>query len=288
MQEIAPGIYVESNYPPYNLGMIVTDKGPIVIDVPPRPSHAWAWRHQVEEMAGKPRYAVITDASPERQIAAALWDVPLIASEETLRIIATYDERSWRDRLHPFVALYPTEAEELAKVKPHHPMIAFSDAFLFHSRTPPLDLETIEGAAPGGLWLTVPEHNLLFAGDTVVIGEPPPLDNTPDSKAWLNTLTALARRSTVHHIVPGRGKISIMRQEIEPQREFLRVMRRTARSLAHHSQNGLRMSQAAEDLGQVFFNARGSKAVKHIKAGLAHLVEEILEAQAPPPEAEAA
>ena len=106
MQEIAPGIYVESNYPPYNLALISTDKGPIVVDIPPRPSHAWAWRHQVEEMAGKPRYAVITDASPERQIAAALWDRPIIASEDTLRIIAAYDERGWRDRLHLFAALY--------------------------------------------------------------------------------------------------------------------------------------------------------------------------------------
>ena len=44
MQEIAPGIFVESAYPPYNLGLIVTERGPIVIDMPPRPSYAWAWQ----------------------------------------------------------------------------------------------------------------------------------------------------------------------------------------------------------------------------------------------------
>ena len=79
MQEIAPGIFVESAYPPYNLGLIVTDHGSIVIDIPPSPSHAWAWQQQVEEVAGKPRYAILTDASLERQIASSLWNVPLIA-----------------------------------------------------------------------------------------------------------------------------------------------------------------------------------------------------------------
>jgi glyoxylase-like metal-dependent hydrolase (beta-lactamase superfamily II) len=286
MQEIAPGIYVESNYPPYNLALITTDRGPIVVDIPPRPSHAWAWQHQVEEIAGTPRYAVITDASPERQVAAALWDVPIIASAATLRTIATYDERSWRDVIQSFVALYPAEAGELVAVKPHRPTLAFGDRFLLYERTPPIEFEAVAGAATGSLWLTIPEHNLLFAGDTVVVNEPAPLIYTPDSKAWLNMLGTLARHSTIRRIVPGRGKTIIYRQEIEPLREFLRVMRRTARTLAHRSQNGLRLSQSAQDLGQVFFNSQGQDAVRRIKAGLERLIEEILEAQVPPPDVE--
>lgn len=286
MQEIAPGIYVESNYPPYNLALITTDRGPIVVDIPPRPSHAWAWQHQVEEIAGTPRYAVITDASPERQVAAALWDVPIIASAATLRTIATYDERSWRDVIQPFVALYPAEAGEIAAVKPHRPTLAFDGRFLLHDRTPPIEFEVVSGSATGCLWLTIPEHNLLFAGDTVVVNEPAPLTYTPDSKAWLNTLGTLAHRATIRRIVPGRGKAIIYRQEIEPLREFLRVMRRTARTLVHRSQNGLRLSQSAQDLGQVFFNSQGQNAVRRIKTGLERLIEEILEAQVPPPDVE--
>jgi len=287
MQEIAPGIYVESNYPPYNLGLITTEDGPIVVDIPPRPSHAWAWRHQVEEIAGSPRYAVITDGSPERQIAAALWNVPIIAAAETLRTITAYDERGWRDRLHAFVALYPTEAEVMAKVKPHRPTIAFDEQFMLYS-TPSLYFETVHGAALGSLWLTIPERNLLFAGDTVVVNEPPPLAHTSDSKAWLNTLTVLSHRATVRQIVPGRGPALILRQRIEPQREFLRVMRRTARTLAHRGQDGLRITQSAEDLGQVFFNALGQKAVRSIRSGLERLIEEILAVQVPPSDEETA
>ena len=277
MQEIAPGIFVESRYPPYNVGLIVTDNGALVVDIPPRPSHAWAWQEQVEQVAGKPRYAIITDATLERQVAASLWNIPLIAATATLRAITAYDEREWRDMLQIFMTQHPEETDELARIRPHPPTLAFDTHFLLHYRTPPVELEVIAGCAPGSLWIILPEHGLLFAGDTIGVDEPPPLDVTPDSKGWLNTLSALARRTTIHQIVPGRGKALIQHGDIEPQREFLRVMRRTARTLANS--NSVRLVQCAQDLGQTFYNARGQRAVKRIKAGLEHFVAEILQGQ---------
>ncbi len=282
MQEIAPGIFVESAYPPYNVSLIVTEHGPIVIDIPPRPSHAWAWQQQVEELAGKPRYAVLTDASLERQIAASLWDTPLIAAEAMLRALTVYDERGWRDMLQAYVAQHTEEADELLRIRPHPPTLAFDKHFLLHYRTPPLEFESVAGGAPGSLWLTVPEHDLLFAGDTIIVDEPALLERTPDSKAWLNTLGALARRSTIRHIMPGRGKAPIQHNAIEAQREFMRVMRRTARTLAGN--NNFRLVQCAQDLGQTFYNAQGQKAVRRIRAGLEHLVAEIHQAKSMPDE----
>ncbi|HQE92111.1 MAG TPA: hypothetical protein PLH19_05675 [Anaerolineae bacterium] len=273
MQEIAPGIFVESRYPPYNVGLIVTDNGALAVDIPPRPSYAWAWYEQITQVAGKPRYAIITDATPERQVAAALWDVPLIAAMPTLRAIAAHDERAWHEMLQLFSARYPEEAEELGKTQPHLPTLAFEAHLLLYYRTPPVELEAIAGAAPGSLWITLPERGVLFAGDTITVDEPPPLDNTPDSKGWLNTLSALARHTTLQTIVPGRGKAAIQHGDIEPQREFLRAMRRTARTLANS--NSVRLAQCAQDLGQTFYNAKGQRAVKCIKAGLEHFVVEI-------------
>ncbi len=278
MQEIVPGIFVESAYPPYNLGLIVTDHGSIVIDIPPRPSHAWAWQQQVEEVAGKPRYAVLTDASLERQIAASLWDVPLIAGEAMLRALMAYDERMWREMLQGYIAQHPEEADEVLRIKPHLPTLTLDKHFLLHYRTPPLEFESVAGGAPGSLWVTIPEHGLFFAGDTIIVDEPALLERTPDSKGWLNTLSALARRTTIRHIVPGRGKAPIQHSDIETQREFMRVMRRTARTLA--GTDNFRLIQCAQDLGQAFYNAQGQKAVKRIKAGLEHLVVEIQQTKA--------
>ncbi|MBN2392257.1 MAG: hypothetical protein JXR84_16130 [Anaerolineae bacterium] len=282
MQEIAPGIFVESAYPPYNLGLIVTDHGSIVIDMPPRPSYAWAWQQQVEEVIGKPRYVVLTDASLERQIAASLCDAPIIAGEAMLRALTAYDERGWREMLQAYVTQHPEEGDEVLRIKPRPPTLILVEHFLMHYRTPPLEFESVAGSAPGSLWLTMPDLGLFFAGDTIIVDEPALLERTPDSKAWLNTLSHLARRTTVRQIVPGRGKAPIQHSDIETQREFMRVMRRTARTLAGN--NNLRLMQCAQDLGQAFYNAQGQKAVRRIRVGLEHLVAEIHQTRLMPDE----
>lgn len=280
MQEIAPGIFVESAYPPYNLGLIVTDNGPLVIDIPPRPSHAWAWQQQVEDIAGRPRYVALTDAALERQIAASLWNTPIIAAEALLRALLAYDERGWREMLQVYVAQHPEEADEVLRIKPHLPTLTLDKHFLLHYSTPPLEFESVAGGAPGSLWIVAPEHGLLFAGDTIIVDEPALLERTPDSKAWLNTLSALARRAGIRSIAPGRGKAPIQHNDIETQREFMRVMRRTARTLA--GRNHFRLGQCAQDLGQAFYNAQGQKAVRRIKMGLERLVAEIHQARMTP------
>lgn len=287
MQEIVPGIFVETNYPPYNLGLITTDKGAVVVDVPPRPSHAWAWRHQVEERVGEPAYVVLTDASLERQIAAANWDVPIIASEATLRTITAYEERDWRNLIQDIAEHYPDEEEDVLALKPHPPKVAFSETFMLHHRTPPLTFEVTSGAAVGALWLHVPEHALVFAGDSVAIGVPLPLAHTPDSKAWLNVLGTLVYRATVQRIVPGRGKAVIDDEELEAAREFLRVMRRTARSLARKT-GDVGLTTSAEELVQTFFSSMESAVVWEIEQGLIRLVEEIEEAEEEEEDADAA
>ncbi|MBN1873513.1 MAG: hypothetical protein JXA33_04725, partial [Anaerolineae bacterium] len=240
----------------------------------------WAWQQQVEEVAGKPRYVVLTDATLERQIAASLWNTPIVAEEVMLRTLTAYDERGWREMLQGYIAQNPEEIEDVIRLKPHPPTLAFNRHFLLHCCIPPLEFESVAGGAPGSLWVTLSEHGLFFAGDTIVVDEPALLEHTPDSKAWLNTLSNLARRSTIRHIVPGRGKAPIQHNAIESQREFMRVMRRTARTLAGH--NSFQLVQCAQDLGQTFYNAQGQRAVKRIRAGLEHLIVEIQQAQAIP------
>ena len=199
-----------------------------------------------------------------------------------LRTLIAYDERGWREMLQAYITRYPEESDELLRIKPHPPTLVLDKHFLMHYRTPPLEFESVAGSAPGSLWLNVPDLGLFFAGDTIIVDEPVPMERTSDSKAWLNTLSNLARRTTVRQIVPGRGKAPIHHSDIENQREFMRVMRRTARTLAGN--NKFRLIQCAEDLGQAFYNAQGQNAVKRIRAGLEHLVAEIHQARPMPDE----
>jgi len=285
MEEIAPGIFIESDYLPYNLGLIDLDDGALVVDIPPRPSHAQAWLEQVQASVGTVRYVVLTDAQIERMVAAALWNIPVIASEAALRTVANFEDRDWRDLLQATEERYPEDADLLDDVKPNPPKFAFSRRFRFHRPTPPFIFEAVAGAAPGSITLFVPEHKLLFAGDTISISEPPPMHLTPDFDAWLASLETLAERTDVRHIVPGRGEAPVLRGELATQLEFMRVVQETAQALAEGS-GSEGVSKAARELGQAFFNQMGKQAVKRLQSGLEYLIQDLRGDLMPPADEE--
>jgi glyoxylase-like metal-dependent hydrolase (beta-lactamase superfamily II) len=281
MKEIAPGIFVETSYPPYNLALIRTGQGGIVVDLPPNPFHMLNWLEQARALANPLRYVVMTDAKLERQLATAACEIPIIATTRTLQAMNVYsEERARREFAEALASRYPEETAALNKLRPHKPAMAFDDSFTLYADERTLHFEAIEGSAPGSLWVVVPDQELLIAGDTVVDDAVPSLAHTPSSKAWLNTMALLAHRETVRSIVPGRGRPVITNGDIEPQREFIRVMRRASRTLARKGGNGMGLSQTAQELGQSFFNRQGQKAVKEIKAGLEHLIAEFASEEA--------
>ena len=276
MKEVAPGFFVESSYPPYNLVLIMTDRGGIVVDLPPSPMHAMNWLEQARGIAGTLRYVILTDGTRDRQMGTAVCDVPIVATEATLRLMRAYDEdRPRRDFVDELVARYPNEVSAFDNLEPRKPMLAFTETMTLYAGNHDLQIEAVEGAAPGSLWIWAADEELLIAGDTVVLDIVPPMVDVPDSKAWLNTMTALAHHTHVKMIIPGRGASVISKAEIEPQREFMRVMRRAARTIAHKGADNLGFKRTAQELGQMFFNSQGQQAVKQIRAGLEHLVAEI-------------
>lgn len=280
MKEVIPGLFVESSYEPYNLAIVATESGGIVVDLPPNPMHAMNWLERARSTVGDLRYVVLTNGGRDRQMGTTVCDVPMIATEGAMRILATYDEdRPRREFLEALTGRYPEETAAFEGLGPRKPMLAFNEAFVLHAGDRELHFEVVDGAGPGSLWIYVPEEEILIAGDTVVSGAVPPMAETPDSKAWLNTMTSLAHRQTVKSIVPGRGEALMPRADIEPQREFMRVMRRAARTIARRGEDNLGLSRTAQELGQTFFNHEGQQAVKTIRRGLEHLVAEVAATQ---------
>ena len=68
---------------------------------------------------------------------------------------------------------------------------------MLHRDDQVLSIKTVAGAAPGSVWVFLPERDVLFAGDTVVVGTHPPMEATPDTKAWLDTLKGLRRPTDI-------------------------------------------------------------------------------------------
>ncbi len=290
MEEIIPGIFVEERYAPYNVGLVTLDEGALVVDVPPHPEDARQWLREVQQTAGAIRYLILTDAQLPRIVGASLWRVPIVASAATARYVSALEEEDWKELLPQIQETYGDEADDLSNLKPRPVQIACDDRLWLHRHTPALEVEAIAGAARGSLWLHVPDQNVLFAGDTVAFDTPPILAQTPDSKAWLDTLSRLAHLKTVQRIVPGRGANVILRSELEVQREYMRVARRSARKLARKPAPGEGLSKEARELQQAFFPEikKASPAMQRIREGLAHLVQEIQQIEAAEAAAKAA
>ncbi len=285
MQEIVPGVFVEDRYQPYNVALVMLEEGALVVDVPPRPSDARRWLREAQEVGGVLHYLLLTDGGTDRLLGAmAFADVRIVAAEQTARFLTALDDKEWQEFLQRAQERYPEEAEAIALLK-RRPVALFTDHQLFLQRhTPPLEIEVGAGAARGSTWLFVPDRNLLLAGDTVAIDTPPVIEHTPDSKAWLDALKTLAHRASIEQLVPGRGRVVIPKGELELLREYLRVARRTARSLARRPE-GEGMAQATNDLQQTFFpnENRKSEKVQRIRRGLERLVAEIRQASADEP-----
>jgi glyoxylase-like metal-dependent hydrolase (beta-lactamase superfamily II) len=277
MEEIVSGIFVEDRYSPYNVGLVTLNEGAAVIDVPPHPKDARQWLREAQQTAGVIRYLILTDAQLPRIVGASLWRVPIVAAETTARYIDKLIEDEWKELRSTVQDTYADEADDLSDLQPRPVQIACTHKLWLHRHTPPLEVEVVKGAARGSLWLHVPDQKVLFAGDTVAFNKPPVLAYTPDSKAWLDTLTRLAHLKTVQRIVPGRGANVILRGELEMQREFMRVARRSARKLARNAVPGEGLSKEARELQQAFFPEmkKASDGMQRIREGLEHLVQEL-------------
>ena len=277
MQEVAPGIFVETSYSPYNLGLITLDNGVLVIDIPPRATDAARWLSQVQEFAGPVRYAVLTNAIPERLVAAAMWDVPLIAEEQTARAITEKDDKEWHELFQNIGKRYPEESSIFSSLKPHRVTLAFNQHFILHRRTPSVEFRAVHNVLPGSLWVFVPDHGILFAGDTVVIDYVPIMDLNTDCNVWLKLLMDLEEQRNVRRIISGRGQAIVRPGALAEQQELLKVATQTAQKLAKHEDIASELSRTARELVLAFFphTQRQPEKLARIKQLLETMVTQI-------------
>ncbi len=280
MQEVAAGVFVESSYAPYNLGLIKIEGGALAVDIPPRPSDAAQWLSHAEEAVGPVRYAVLTNATLDRLIAAAFWHVPVIAAERAARILMEKDDKAWNELLREKSGRYPDEMSAFSALKLPRVALAFNQRMLIYRQDAPLTFESVSGLLPGSLWVFVPDESILFAGESVSVDEFPLITKDIDLNAWFNLLTTLENRHNVRRIVAGRGRALVRPGELEGQREFLHVLMHTVRKLIRDDVSTTRVSEVAWDLVQAFFPNTPRQSVR-MQCAKQALTDLIAKAQAP-------
>jgi len=278
MKEIAPDIYASTEYTGVNAGFIVMPAGAIAVDAPTMPRDARAWQQQIVETARGPiLYVVLTDTHPDRLLSAGLLKAPIVATQAAYARASTYSEGFWRSVVEGWVRRYPETANDLSGVSIVLPEIIFTGNLTLHKGGMNVTVEHVDGAAPGSAWVHLPEQDVLFTGDVLVAESHPFLYAAPDTKAWLNTLTALRRvRFSKTTIVPGRGPLC-NQAATGPLSEYIALARRRVRSLYTAGQMRPDMTALVAEMLPLFPVPDDERELvsRRIKAGLERLYEEL-------------
>ena len=94
MQEIANGIFIETEYEGVNVGAIVTSEGLVCIDTPSYPRDARDWIMGLERLHAKPiRFLILTDAHGDRILNTRWFNASIIAQQAVAEKLLGYEKR---------------------------------------------------------------------------------------------------------------------------------------------------------------------------------------------------
>lgn len=276
MKEVAPRVFVEWNYALVTIGAILTDEGWICIDTPPYPRDAWAWRAELERISDLPiRYIVNTDQHRDRILGDMWFEAPVVVQEAAARHMLDL-KSNFVSQAAEELSNNDNQLVEIASVQLTPPQVSYDDSLTLYCGEREVVLYHRPGACYGNSWLALPDEKLLFAGDSVVANQHPPITEGRTS-AWLQTLSEL--QSDAYKgwtIVPGRGK-PISSDEVKPLADYLSTLRRRVASLSKSGRPRSELGGVVGELLGAFPHPPGQRdeIQRRIRAGLETVYEEI-------------
>ncbi len=276
MDQIAPGVFVSTEYAHANVGFFAVDGGAVAVDAPTFPNDARKWRETIEATAGRILYVILTDVHPDRLFSAGVLGAP-IAARPAYEQAAAYTDGYWRAIVEGWARRYPNLGEDLTAAPVALPEILLTKRLTLHRGEDEVTVESVAGAAPGSVWARLSGREVLFVGDTVVTTVHPFFSTAPDTAAWLETLRELRRdRNAALTIVPGRGPVC-KGGDTKALSDYLSLARRRLRSLLGGGRPRADTSSVAAELWPLFPVPDDERDLvqRRIKAGLDRLYEEL-------------
>ena len=227
MEELAPGIFAETDFIGVNVGAISTSKGIVAIDAPsfPRDARSWALTlHRTNHFAVLT--TLLTDFHGDRTLNTRWLNAPITAHTLTAERLISYDKRFPGYLLESLSQRHPDRGRELSNSPVERPDVSFDGKLTLHKGGKQIDLTGVPGPTPSNIWVSIPEANILFVGDTLMV-DTHPLLSEGNSAQWLASLDKLeALAPKLMAIVPGRGPVCDG-SAINPIRDYLTHMRQT-------------------------------------------------------------
>lgn len=230
MERVTQNVYMETVWPGINVGAVITSEGIILVDTPFLPNEARRWQEDLAAITDQPIiYIINTDFNPDRVVGNSWFMAPVIAHEGVWEKARTYGN-GFRQQLIDSIptSMQPYAMRELITWRVTLPRITFTGRLTLYRGEQTIALIPADGATPASSLVYLPEAQVLFTGDTVVLGMHP-LMTQANSKEWLETLNTI-RKMRVEHIIPGRGPLG-GKQDTYPLSEYLRQLRAQVRRL---------------------------------------------------------
>jgi len=277
VREVAPDVFVETEYHGANVGAIATGEGVILIDTPMLPHEAMQWRTEIRERTDQEvRYIISTDHHRAHVVGNQFFpEARVVAHELAWKEINSYGD-SFRTRLLNMYRDRMPEAVEFWQEHLHivHPEITYTGRTILLKGDKEIQLIPLGGHTPATTVVFLPRERLLFAGDLVVTNRPPFLSQG-NTKEWLEALTFL-RKLRYDILIPGHGELT-GKEATEQMSEYLRMVRRKVRS-AYRS--GLSRADTARSLAYLVRTwpippFEKPKADRRFKSGLSRVWNEI-------------
>jgi cyclase len=225
MIQLASDVYVETGFAGGNCGLVISERGSVLVDTPMLPADCQQWQAQLAAMGLGKVYAIInTDNHLEHMLGNhQFMPARVYSHEESDRPLARYDESTLADLAGDLAANNPSLANALATIRPTRPDISVSDRVTLHLNQVEVEILYLEGHTPASLGICVPGRRILFAGDTVTNNEHPVAQHA-NSLAWLDTLQRI-KEMDIDVIVPGTGEPG-GKELVDPLYQYLAEMRR--------------------------------------------------------------
>jgi len=273
MQEIAPGVFVETGYQGANVGFVVTDEGVVLIDTPMLPSQARHWRQQIALTTEQPVvYVFNTDYHRGHILGNQFFPAPVIAHDAAWEQMKGYSDAFRQQCIDLWQELDPEGSFERPEII--LPELTFTRRIVLHRGQRTMHLIHMGGHTPATSILYLPEEGIAFTGDLVFNNILPSLRHA-NTKQWLEALTAL-RKMRVDVIVPGHGEIC-GKEATQRLSEFIREVRAQVRQLYKAGRSKSEVSSKLTYLLD-FFPAVGGEREKlrqRFKAGIDRVYDEM-------------
>lgn len=217
LQEIAPGVFVETEHLGSNNAIVSTREGLVLIDAPHRPTDAMRWRRTAAAM-GEVAFLINTDHHIDHTMGNTFLPGTVVSHEITRTRLT--DDAPSRQYVEDLVAVIdPDGAPLIRDYRARPPTVTFSERMALDVGGVRFDLIHHPGHTPNSVYVELRALGVVFSGDLFCELSLPAFVEARIF-AWLDA-ARLLETIDAEWIVPGHGAVSrprdvtLFRQKME-------------------------------------------------------------------------